>query len=50
MNGLSGTKIISQDDVLARKLPIHQRGVRNEAHQDGRMDGKRGEIHFQNYG
>jgi len=35
-----GVKLNFQNDVLARELPIHQGGVRHEAHQDGRVDGK----------
>ena len=40
----------SQNDFLARKLPIHQRGLWHEVHQVCRMDGNFGKIHFQNHG
>ena len=39
-----------QDDVLAGKLPFYQGCVPYEADQDGGMDGKCREIHFQNHG
>ena len=31
---------INQDGFLARELPVHQGGVRDEAPQDGRVDGE----------
>ena len=39
-----------QDDVLAGKLSFYQGCVPHEADQDGGMDGKCREIHFQNHG
>ena len=44
--GLKTSLDILQNDVLAGKLSIHQGGLRDEALQDGRMDGKRREIHL----
>ena len=39
-----------QDDVLAGKLSFYQGCLPYEADQDGGMDGKCREIHFQNHG
>ena len=39
-----------QNVFLARELCLHQGGVRDEASQDGRVDGERGEVHRQNHG
>jgi len=39
-----------QDDVLAGELPFHQGCLHHETDQDGGMDGKCGEVHFQNHG
>jgi hypothetical protein len=39
-----------QDDVLAGKLSFYQGCLPDEANQDGGMDGKCREIHFQNHG
>merc|ERR1712080_551540 len=40
----------SRDDVLARKLRLHQGGVRHEAPEDGGVDGAGGEVHRQDHG
>ena len=36
--------------LLARELCLHQGGVRDEASEDGRVDGECGEVHCQNHG
>lgn len=39
-----------QHDVLARKLPLHQGDLRDAPHEDGRVDGERGEVHCKDHG
>ena len=39
-----------QDGVLAGELSIHQGGVRHEAVQDVRVDGQRGQGHWEDHG
>ena len=45
-----GWKKSQQNVVLAGELSVHQGGVRHEAHEDGRVDGERREVHLSHHG